>query len=302
MKLHNKPTPPAGDKMPRNESVRESYDRHSQHYDQYAALEKEVCSRLLDRITFRRTEPATVLDLGCGTGGGAAALKKAFRKAQVVAIDLSAGMLSEAARQSRLRHPLKRVNADIGSLPFSHHTADLIFSSLAAPWLTDPRPFFEEVRRVLKPGGMFLFSMFGPASLSQLRLAAMQGLGEDLATAFPDVLEAGDWLTAAGFREPVMDVDLLTLHYPDLDAMSLEIETTGSALLVDNWPQIKSNLGLLGGCWETIDGGRPYPLAFEVLYGVAFGAPEGQPRRTADGEIAAISVDSLLKSRNLSYD
>lgn len=288
--------------MPRTESVRQSYDRHARHYEQYAALEKEVCSRLLDRLTFRRTEPATVLDLGCGTGGGAAALKKAFRKAQVIAVDLSAGMLSEAGRQSRLRYPLRLVNADIGSLPFSRHTADLIFSSLAVPWLSDPRPFFEEIRRVLKPGGMFLFSMFGPASLSQLRSAALQGLGKDAATAFPDVLEAGDWLTAAGFREPVMDVDLLTLHYPDLDALSLEIETTGSALLVENWPQIKDNLGALGGCWETIEGGRRYPLAFEVLYGVAFGAPEGQPRRTADGEIASISVDSLLKSRNLSYD
>ena len=288
--------------MPRTESVRESYDRNAQHYDQYAALEKEVCSRLLDRVTFRRTEPVTVLDLGCGTGTGTAALKKEFRKAQVIAVDLSRGMLSEAGRQSRLRHPLRRVNADIGSLPFSHHTADLIFSSLAVPWLSDPRPFFEEIRRVLKPGGMFLFSMFGPGSLVQLRAAALRGLGEEAASMFPDVLEVGDWLTAAGFREPVMDVDLLTLNYPDLDALSLEIETTGSALLIENWTKVKNSLEAIRACWETIDGGRPYPLTFEVLYGVAFGAPEGQPRRTADGEIAAISVDSLLKSRNLSYD
>jgi len=288
--------------MPRTESVRESYDRNAQRYDQYAALEKEVCSRLLDRVTFRRTEPVTVLDLGCGTGTGTAALKKEFRKAQVIAVDLSRGMLSEAGRQSRLRHPLRRVNADIGSLPFSHHTADLIFSSLAVPWLSDPRPFFEEIRRVLKPGGMFLFSMFGPGSLVQLRAAALRGLGEEAASMFPDVLEVGDWLTAAGFREPVMDVDLLTLNYPDLDALSLEIETTGSALLIENWTKVKNSLEAIRACWETIDGGRPYPLTFEVLYGVAFGAPEGQPRRTADGEIAAISVDSLLKSRNLSYD
>lgn len=288
--------------MPRTESVRESYDRNAQHYDQYAALEKEVCRRLLDRVTFCRTEPVTVLDLGCGTGTGSAALKKEFRKAQVVAVDLSQGMLSEAGRRSRLRYPLKRVNADIASLPFSHHTADVVFSNLAAPWLSDPRPFFEEIRRVLKPGGMFLFSMFGPGSLAQLRAAVMQGLGEEAASMFPDVLEVGDWLTAAGFREPVMDVDLLTLDYPDLDALSLEIETTGSALLVENWPKVRHSLEAIRDCWETTDGGQRYPLAFEVLYGVAFGSPEGQPRRTADGEVAAISVDSLLKSRKLSYD
>ena len=288
--------------MARTESIRESYDRNASRYNEYAVLEQEVCRRLLDRVGFCRETPVVVLDLGCGTGVGAAELKKTFRKAQVIGVDLSMGMLSEAGRQSRLRRPFKRVNADMGSLPFSHHSVDLVFSNLAIPWLNDPKPFFEEVRRVLKPDGMFLFSMFGPGSLNQLSEASVRCTGDVAANTFPDLLEVGDALTAAGFREPVMDIDLVTLHYPDLDALAVELEITGSALLLENWSRMKEDLEILAANWNTMDDGKRFPLGFEITYGTAYGSPEGQPRRTVDGEIATFSVDSLLKSQKLGYD
>ena len=51
--------------------------------------------------------------------------------------------------------------------------------------------------------------------------------------------------------------------------------------------------------WATTGDGGRFPLGFEIVYGAAFGAPDGQPRRTAEGEVATFAVDSLLKSRNL---
>lgn len=301
-RLHNKRNSSIGNIMARTESIRESYDRNAPGYNEYAILEQEVCRRLLDRVSFCRETPVTVLDLGCGTGVGAAELKKTFPKAQVIGVDLSMGMLSEAGRQSRLRRPLKRVNADMGSLPFSRHSADLVFSNLAVPWLNDPGPFFEEIRRVLKPGGMFLFSMFGPGSLSQLSEASARCKGDIVTNTFPDLLEVGDALSAAGFREPVMDIDLLTLHYPDLGALAAELEATGSALLLKNWSSVTGDLEVLAACWDTMDDGKRFPLDFEITYGTAYGPPEGQPQRTVDGEIATFSVDSLLKSQKLGYD
>lgn len=282
--------------------IRDSFDRHAARYDRHAALEQEVCSRLLERVTFRRGEPSVVLDLGCGTGVGASALKKSFRKSLVVGLDLSTGMLEIAGKQSGLMRPVRFVNGDMAELPFGRHTTDLVFSSLALPWLGDPVPFFEEVLRVLRPGGMFLFSTYGTESLAELGEALAGMAGRQGGPLFPDLLQLGDALTTAGFREPVMDVDRVSLHYPGIGALATELETTGTSLLVDGWEAVASGSDGLERAWPGQEAGGKFPLGFEILYGMAFGPPEGQPRRTEDGEIATFSVDSLLKSRNLGYD
>ena len=165
------------------------------------------------------------------------------------------------------------------------------------PWLADPVRFFGEALRVLRPGGMLLFSAFGPGSLEQLDAAASAAGRAVEASGFPDLLELGDALTATGFREPVMDVDRITLDYPGVGAMLDELEVTGTALLVDGWSRLSADPARLESQWpgRTPDG--RVPLTFEIVYGAAFGSPEGQPRRTEHGEEATFSVDSLLKSR-----
>jgi malonyl-CoA O-methyltransferase len=280
-----------------NERIRDAFDAAAPRYDRHAALESEVASRLLDRIAFRRDEPRMVLDLGCGTGGGAEALKQSFRKAQVVALDLSPGMLAAARGRSRLTRPLHAVQADMAGLPFARASVDLAFCNLALPFLADPVRFFGEALRVLRPGGMLLFSAFGPGSLDQLDTAAAAAGYAVEASGFPDLLELGDALTATGFREPVMDVDRVTLDYPGVAALLDELEVTGTALLVDGWSRLGADPVGLESHWpgRTPDG--RVPLTFEIVYGAAFGSPEGQPRRTENGEEATFSVDSLLKSR-----
>ena len=287
--------------MPRTETVRFSYDRHAALYDRHAALEKEVCDRLLDRVTFRREEPAVVLDLGCGSGTGTAALKKTFKKAQVVGLDLSRRMLEQAGRRSRLTRPLRLLKGNMAELPFRRHSADLVFSNLALPWLDDASPFFDEVLRVLKPGGMLLFSTYGAGSLAELYEARNRAGEQPGPPAFPDVLQLGDTLTAAGFREPVMDIDRIRLDYPGLEALVEEFEVTGSALLVEGWREVRENIDSLATAWVGTEKAGRFALGLEVLYGIAFGPPEGQPRRTENGDVATFSVDSLLKSRKLGY-
>jgi malonyl-CoA O-methyltransferase len=270
--------------MSRRAAVRETFDRNAGTYDQHAALEAEVCRRLLERVAYRRGDPGVIIDLGCGTGVGLASLKRSFRKAQVMG-------------HARLTRPIRLVEADLAALPIAAHSADLVFSNLALPWVERWDRVFEDVSRVLKPGGMFLFSMYGAGSLPQLVSAlAESGVRPP---AFPDILVVGDALTAAGFREPVMDVDLITMDYPGLDDMAREIEATGTALLLEDWPKLRSVLGSLERNWSRDGDNQRFPLGFEIVYGAAFGAPEGQPRRTAEGEVATFSVDSLLKSRNL---
>lgn len=287
--------------MSQLEAIRAEYDRNAGRYEKHAALESEVGKRLLERVAFGRGEPGVVLDLGCGTGTATAALKKTLRKSSVIGLDVSGGMLSEAGRKSRLTRPVRWVRGDMNSLPLAQYSVDLVISNLAMPWLEGFGTLFDEVRRVLKPDGMFLFSTIGPASFSQVYEAMSQTTDDFERPGFPDLLEVGDALTAAGFMEPVMDVDFLTLHYPGIAALAEELEATGASLLFPHWSRLKQRLGQAEDAWSTMEEGR-YPLAYEVIYGAAFGPPEGQPRRTKDGEIATFSVDRLVKSRNLGYD
>lgn len=294
--------PPSESTLAKLEDIQRKYDRTAPGYEQHAALEAEVGRRLLERITFARAAPAVALDLGCGTGVATADLKKSLRKVHVVGLDASSGMLNEARRKSSLVRPVRWVQGDMNTLPLARHSVDLVVSNLALPLLDGFGAVFDEVRRVLKPDGMFLFSTLGPASFSQLYEAFAQ-VAEPLdPVSLPDILEVGDALTAAGFREPVMDVDFLTLNYPGITEMARELEVTGASLLFPHWRAIGEKRAELESSWPTLEGGGRYPLAFEVLYGVAFGPPEGQPRRTKDGEIATFSVDALVKKRNMGYD
>ena len=292
----------AGSALANFEDIQATYDGIAPTYEKYAALESEVGRRLLERVKFGRADPGVVLDLGCGSGLCAADLKKDLRKVNVIGLDASGGMLAEARRKSTLTRPLRWINADMTALPVARHSIDLAVSNLSIPQLDGFGELFDEVRRVLKPDGMFLFSTLGPASFAQV-YGAMDGLDQPFDRAsLPDVLVAGDALTAAGFREPVMDVDFLTVHYPAVSALFRELEMTGASLLFPDWSSVREKLAELESSWTTLEGGGRYPLDYEVIYGAAFGPPEGQPRRTKDGEIATFSVDSLVKTRNLGYD
>ena len=134
-----------------------------------------------------------------------------------------------------------------------------------------------------------------------MRLVSSLVLGLAL-TACSGSSKSGTNTLTNGGRNVAPTIDTVTLTYPGLDALAAELEATGSSLLIDKWNEVSENAGALASSWANRDGGDRFPLTFEVLYGMAFGPPEGQPRRTEDGEIATFSVDSLLKSRNLGYD
>ena len=276
--------------------IHDTFDRIAKRYDDHAALQQEVCSRLLERTTFNRRDPSWVLDLGCGTGAGSAGLKQSFRKAQVVSLDTSGAMLAQVKRRSSLLRPLRPVCANIGALPFSSRSADLVFSNLASYWCPDPMAMFSEFRRVLCPDGMVLFSTLGPLSFAELA-AAWSAVDDSVEfPGFSDILEVGDALTAAGFREPVMDTDRIVLSYSSLVTMLDELEATGMSLLVKGWNRTKSLAGLLEAAYSDKTKDGKYPLGFEIYYGVAFGPADGQPMKTRDGDVATFSIDAIRKN------
>ena len=272
----------------------------ARYYDHHAALAQEVGSRLLERTEFLRSPPARIVDLGCGTGAASAALKRRFRKAQLIGLDLSPGMLREARGRSTLLRPVRFLCGDMGRLPLAQGSVDLLFCNLASYWCAEPEQMFAEFRRVLRPGGMLLFSTLGPDSMPELR-DAWSGLDHDAhVPQFADLLELGDALMAAGFGEPVMDVERITLNYPGFGALADELDATGLSLLLRGWERSAPFDAALQAAYPVLPGSEKYPLSFEIVVGTAFGPAEGQPRKTASGDVATFSVESLLRSRRRS--
>jgi malonyl-CoA O-methyltransferase len=277
--------------------VSRHFDRLADGYDRHAALEQEVCRRLLERCGFGRRPPQRILDLGCATGGAAAALKRMFRRAQVIGVDLAPSMLAGLRRRSGLLRPLHGVCGDISALPFAADSVDLLFANLVNYWSPDPAVVFDEYRRVLRPDGLLLFTTLGPGTFPELREAWSSVDPQVLLPHFPDLLEVGDALVAAGFREPVMDTEKITLHYPRLEALAAELEATATSLLIPGWERWRTEKSRLEAAFAPLLVATRYPLSYEIVYGTAFGPPEGQPRRTAGGDVVTFSVDNLLKSR-----
>ncbi len=125
-------------------------------------------------------------------------------------------MLRAVPRHTRFWRPVRRVCADVAVLPFADVQLDLIFSSLCLQWVPDLPVALAEFRRVLRPGGLLLFTSFGPDTLLELREAYLAA-GEATRRCRPSP-PSSRWAmrwSAAGFRNPVLERDDFTLTYPD---------------------------------------------------------------------------------------
>ena len=212
------------------DAIRSSFDRAASSYDHYAVLQREIESRLLERIEFQRHEPAVILDLGCGTGSASRTLAKQYPQAGVIALDWAPAMLAQAG-DGLTKHAqggLNRVCADMHAMPLAARSTDLIFSSLALQWSYDIPAVFREFRRIMKADAMLVFTCFGPDTLHELKQAwrAVDDLPH--VNDYPDMHDIGDELLAAGFREPVMDAERLTLEYPDVMSLMRELKGIGA--------------------------------------------------------------------------
>jgi malonyl-CoA O-methyltransferase len=273
------------------------YSQQAGNYDQFAVLEREVADRLLERVEFQRREPARIIDLGCGTGYCAAQLKRRYRKAEVVAVDFAWPMCRLTATRSSFLRPLRVVCANISSLPFAHRSADLLVANLSLQWTANLPELFNGLRRVLRPGGLLLFSMPVTDSLLELRQAgAAAGLDTGLAD-FPDMHDIGDALQASGFREPVMAAEHITLTYPSLEALLREIDAVGAASYFGSFETLRENSGKVIANYPGAHAAGRWPLSWEISYGAAFGPEEGQPVRSGGVETATFSVEALRGSR-----
>jgi len=283
-------------------AIRMSFDRAASSYDHHAVLQREIESRLLERIEFRRHEPATILDLGCGTGSASRALAGQFPQADVIALDWAPAMLVKTGEVADAEHQstggVNRLCADMHSLPLAARSADLIFSNLALQWSYDLAAVFQEFRRIMKADAMLVFTCFGPDTLFELKQAWRAVDDFPHVNDHPDMHDVGDVLLAAGFRDPVMDTERLTLEYPDVMSLMRELKGLGAHNVAReriHGLTGKSRLKTMLQAYEPFRREDRYPASYEIIYGTAFAPRDGQPFKTPDGDVATFPIDALRK-------
>jgi len=282
--------------------IRRAAERAAASYDEAAVLHREVGRRMAERLALVKLQPATILDAGCGTGEALAELRARYPAATVIELDVALGMLAAAKQRaaalgaspgtmlSKLIGARAASNAadrfvcaDAARLPLAPGSIDLVWSNLVLQSVGEPAAAFVEFLRVLSVGGLLVFTTLGPDTLKELRAAFM---GIDRAThvsRFIDMHDLGDMLVEAGFADPVMDAEIITLTYGDVLSMMREIKAVG-----DHNATLGRPRGMMGRSrWERMldamerfrRNGR-LPATCEVVYGHAW---KPEPRFTTDG-------------------
>jgi malonyl-CoA O-methyltransferase len=234
---------------------------------------------MLERLDYMKLAPRSHAESGSGPPQRHA--RQALSAGQVIALDFSLGMLRAGAGWLGVQE--KTSVCDIGRLPIASRAIDLVWSNMALHWAADPLAALREFHRVMAVDGLLMFSTLGPDTLAELRQAA----GAARVHEFADMHDLGDMLIAAGFAEPVMDMERLTLVYTNGDALLADLRASGQTSARADRARGLAGRGFLAalhaGLAAQLRDGK-LPVSFEVVYGHAWRAPaRRRPNQTEDG-------------------
>ena len=261
--------------------IRRNFNGVADIYDRVAVLQQLIGERLLERLEAIRMSPALILDLGSGTGRLSMLLSNLYRAARIVQLDLASNMLIKSREKNgraKLQHLLC---ADAEYLPLADNSADFAFSNLMFQWVSDLDNAFTGIFRTLKPGGLLLFSTFGPNSLMELRNSWASVDDYVHVNAFTDMHDVGDTLVRSGFTDPVMETETFTLVYDNGHELMRELKLLGAGNVNAGRRRSVTGKGKLQAMlaeYRSRYGNNGLPATFEAVYGHAW-VPEPEPGR-----------------------
>ncbi|MFT4058896.1 MAG: malonyl-ACP O-methyltransferase BioC [Legionella sp.] len=276
-----------------------AFNQHASEYEFAAKVQQEIGERLLERLHYLKMVPHRILDLGCGPGVFSHALAQMYPKAQIVGLDIATLMLAQARKKYRWRRKWSLVAADMMHLPFMTGAFDLVFANQVIHWGQALPQVFRELNRVMNVNACLMFTTLGPDTFKELKTAWSDVNVYAHVNEFPDMHDVGDCLMSEQFLEPVMDMELLAVHYETLPNLLRSLKAQGVKNI-----NVTRNHGLTGrASWQQFeanyaqlqtDTGK-YPLTYEIVYGHAW---KGEQRKTARGIETIIPISKIVKQQH----
>lgn len=254
--------------LPAKQQVARSFSRAAQTYDQVAGLQRHVLAQLLTRLPGLTNGCHAWVDLGCGTGYGARLLRQRYPQALGLALDLAPGMLQQARCLDSAQH---YVVADAEQLPLADGCCDLVMSSLAVQWCDHFGQVLDEAYRVLRPGGVLLFSSLCQGTLHELSESWKRVDQAIHVNRFRRWQDYQALCAASDLEAQSLEQVEERLWFSDFRRLSHELKALGAHNLNSGRPTgltSRKRLQRLLAAYETWRQPEGLPATYQVLYGV----------------------------------
>jgi malonyl-CoA O-methyltransferase len=283
-------------------SIKRAFNRAAQAYSTHAVIQHEIGRRLIESLRCFNLHPKKVLDIGTGDGLISQQLQQAFETADLYSIDLAEAMIQGARKIARAPTPppIYFCVANAESLPFHNQSMDFVFSNFTLQWCLDLQSVLSEALRVLNNESPFAFSIPGPDTLQELKIA-FQSADPDYqhVNDFIDMHNIGDALIQTGFADPVIHMEKITLTYSSVRALLKDIQHIGAHTILG--PHRKTLLGKekLQKLYQSYEPfktpeGR-YPATYEVIYAHAFKPKVKKMAKYPENREFTVPVSTLLQ-------
>lgn len=293
------PSPPQifdRDKLRRR---RQAFARHYQDYD---FLRARVSSDLETRVADTPRIFETMLELGGAEGGLSRTLLGQNRTKSAIVGDTADLFLKAAAASG-----LEAVFADEEALPFETERFDLIVSPLTLHWVNDLPGALVQIRRVLKPDGLFLGALFGAGTLAELREVLTEaetdltgGLSPRLSP-LPGLRDMAGLLQRAGFALPVADRDTVTVRYKTPEALLRDLKGMGERAAFTRGVSRPLPRRVLARAMDLYrerfsDPDGRVRATFEIVHLSGWAPAPGQPQPLKPGSAKASMADAVRRA------
>mgnify|MGYP001566229188 CR=1 FL=1 len=245
--------------------VRLAFNKASNNYDDHAFLQKEIATRLNEKLNVISASSNVILDLGAGTGLLSEQLLQRFSDSKIIALDFAQNSL----KNNKANH---KICANANHLPLADNSVDIVISSLMMQWCPDLKQLFSEIHRVLKNDGLILFSTFGPDTLKELKKSWSVVDNETHVNTFTDMHDIGDQILGCGFQSPVMEMEKLTLTYQAVTDLLRDLKAIGAQSVDKRSKSLtgKDKFKLMTKMYESYRKEGKLPATYEVIYGHAW--------------------------------
>ena len=269
--------------------------RASATFDDADAVHSEARARLLARLPLFKLDPRHIVDLGAATGKASPELAALYPDARILAVDLCRHMASRSMARCRRLDRAAAITGDAEHLPLRDGSIDLIFANLLLPWC-DPGEVFREASRVLRNGGLLLFTTVGPDTLGEVRQAWSEVDDGLHVHGFADMHDLGDLANRAGLAEPVLDIDRLTVTYPDVGGLVSDLRACGATNVAHGRRSQLTGRSRWNAFRERLESQQTeagLSIGVELIFGQAWGT--GRTAAPGDGDQVGISLDEVTR-------
>ncbi|MDO8953856.1 MAG: malonyl-ACP O-methyltransferase BioC [Gammaproteobacteria bacterium] len=249
------------DKRENKRIIAKNFSRAAHRYDAFAHLQQKIGCILLGMLP-KANMPSEIVDIGSGTGFFTQRLQQHFHQSRVIAVDIAEAMSAQAKQHNPLC-----ITADFDYLPLATNSVNCIFSNFALQWSLNPSLSFAELKRVLAPGGLLIFSSLGPNTLIEL-----QHNKRSNSATYLDSKQTEALLLRLGYHNISLSTQIEILYFERYRDVLQDLKNIGAHTLIAKKPGLlgKSHYKQLSQAYETYRNEKGLPATYDIIIGVAY--------------------------------